>query len=424
MGLLGDVEDRDIELPHSDRSKTPIEPLLADQWFVAMDHWLNQRWVAVTDERVKIFPERYRKGYLDWLGEKTRLACQPSIVVGSPDSDLVATQLSASERDGLIKQLESLIGDSSNQASYRVDEADDGSFGIFVCLRDEGDKREGELEAIGFERDPDVLDTWFSSALWPHSTLGWPEQTPELEYFYPTSTLITSRDIITLWVARMVLMGLNNTGEVPFHEVFIHPKILDGLGETMSKSKGNGVDPIDVIDKFGPDALRFGLARLATDTQDVRMPVQYECPHCEKLIDQILGGDKFSLVTLFGVVALGGIVVNDSIVMISFMNNARRAGKGRWDSVVEAGATRLRPVILTSMTTIAGLLPTALGLGGSSAVWRPLANTIAWGLVFSTILTLLVIPCVLSVVDDIRLKAGLGLVREENGLEGAGEDTP
>jgi valyl-tRNA synthetase len=109
-------------------------------------------------------------------------------------------------------------------------------------------------------RRTDVLDTWFSSALWPHSTLGWPEKTPELDYYYPTSTLITSRDIITLWVARMVLMGLNNMGEVPFSEVFIHPKILDGYGETMSKSKGNGVDPLDVIEKFGADALRFGLA--------------------------------------------------------------------------------------------------------------------------------------------------------------------
>ena len=128
-----------------------------------------------------------------------------------------------------------------------------------------------------------MLDTWFSSALWPHSTLGWPEQTPELEYYYPTSTLITSRDIITLWVARMVLAGLNNMGEVPFREVFIHPKILDGYGEGMSKSKGNGVDPLDVIEKFGADALRFGIAYLTTDTQDVRMPVQFECPHCEAL---------------------------------------------------------------------------------------------------------------------------------------------
>jgi valyl-tRNA synthetase len=126
-----------------------------------------------------------------------------------------------------------------------------------------------------------VLDTWFSSALWPQSTLGWPEQTPELKTFYPTSTLITSRDIITLWVARMVLAGLYNMGEVPFHEVYITPKILDGYGETMSKSKGNGVDPIDVIEKFGADALRFGLAYLTTDTQDVKLPVEFECPHCQ-----------------------------------------------------------------------------------------------------------------------------------------------
>jgi valyl-tRNA synthetase len=132
----------------------------------------------------------------------------------------------------------------------------------------------------------DVLDTWFSSALWPHSTLGWPDETPELAYYYPTSVLVTSRDIITLWVARMVLTGLHNVGDVPFREVFIHPKILDGYGETMSKSKGNGVDPVDVMDKFGADAMRFALAYLTTETQDVRMPVEYECPHCGKLIEQ------------------------------------------------------------------------------------------------------------------------------------------
>jgi valyl-tRNA synthetase len=136
------------------------------------------------------------------------------------------------------------------------------------------------------QQEDEVLDTWFSSALWPHSTLGWPERTPELARYYPTSVLITSRDIITLWVARMVLTGLNNMGEVPFRDVFIHPKILDSYGETMSKSKGNGVDPLDVIDKFGPDALRFGLAYLTTETQDVRMPVQFECPHCDQLIEQ------------------------------------------------------------------------------------------------------------------------------------------
>ena len=142
------------------------------------------------------------------------------------------------------------------------------------------------LLTANFQREEDVLDTWFSSALWPHSTLGWPKSTPELEYFYPTNVLITSRDIITLWVARMVLASLNNMGEIPFHRVFIHPKILDGYGETMSKSKGNGIDPLDVIEKFGADALRFGMADLTTETQDVRMPVQFECPHCEHTFDQ------------------------------------------------------------------------------------------------------------------------------------------
>ncbi len=116
--------------------------------------------------------------------------------------------------------------------------------------------------------------------------MGWPEETPELKRFYPTSTLITSRDIITLWVARMVISGLYNVGEVPFHEVYITPKILDGYGETMSKSKGNGVDPLDVIEKFGADALRFGLAHLTTETQDVRMPVEFECPHCGAMFPQ------------------------------------------------------------------------------------------------------------------------------------------
>ena len=101
-----------------------------------------------------------------------------------------------------------------------------------------------------------------------------------------TIGVITSRDIISLWVARMVLMGLNNVGKIPFENVYIHPKILDGDGETMSKSKGNGIDPLDVIAKFGADALRFGMAHLTTETQDVRMPVQYECPHCEASIDQ------------------------------------------------------------------------------------------------------------------------------------------
>jgi len=286
QGLLGEIEDREIELPHSDRSKTPIEPYLADQWFVAMEELAQSAIDAVLDERVKIFPQRYRKGYLDWLGEKRDWPVSRQLWWGHRIPIWSSHQLSAADADALVTKMSKLPHYDASLVLSRIDQDDDGMHSLFVCLRDENETLESEVEALGLQRDPDVLDTWFSSALWPHSTLGWPQPTKELEYFYPTSTLITSRDIITLWVARMVLMGLNNVGEVPFREVFIHPKILDGLGETMSKSKGNGVDPNDVIDKFGPDALRFGLARLATETQDVRMPVQYECPSCERLIDQ------------------------------------------------------------------------------------------------------------------------------------------
>jgi len=137
------------------------------------------------------------------------------------------------------------------------------------------------------------------------------------------------------------------------------------------------------------------------------------------MLGLLVSGDKFSIVTLFGVVALAGIVVNDAIVMISFINNARRTGSDRWQSIIDSGIKRLRPIILTSVTTIGGLLPTVLGIGGSSAVWRPLANTIAWGLLFSTVLTLIVIPCILAIIDDIKTKLGKALVREENGAEPA-----
>ncbi len=286
LSLLGEIEDREIELPISDRSKTPIEPYLADQWFVAMSELSQSAMDAVTDERVKIFPERFRRGYLDWLSEKRDWPVSRQLWWGHRIPIWSKYGLSQTDANELSDQLEKLAERHPDQISHRIDSDGDETLALFVCVRDEDETVESDVQSLGFEQDPDVLDTWFSSALWPHSTLGWPAQTEELAKFYPTSTLITSRDIITLWVARMVLMGLNNVGEVPFNEVFIHAKILDGFGQTMSKTAGNGIDPNDVTDKFGPDALRFGLARLAGDTQDVRMPVQYECPSCEKLIDQ------------------------------------------------------------------------------------------------------------------------------------------
>ena len=290
LGLVEEIEDREIDLKHSDRSKTPIEPYLADQWFVRMNDLAQSAMDAVTDGRVKIVPARYGKSYLDWLSEKRDWPVSRQLWWGH---QIPIWSLACTDED-MVEERVAFLRDWQSQQSLSVAwtverrEADGESSEatIHVCLADEEPAFEQQLVEAGFQREDDVLDTWFSSALWPHSTLGWPEQTEELAYYYPTSTLITSRDIITLWVARMVLMGLNNMGEVPFREVFIHPKILDGEGETMSKSKGNGVDPLDVIQKFGTDALRFGLTYLTTDTQDVRMPVQFECPHCGELINQ------------------------------------------------------------------------------------------------------------------------------------------
>ena len=173
----------------------------------------------------------------------------------------------------------------------------DDALTVHVCLARDNPDLIASLEADGFRQSDDVLDTWFSSALWPHSTLGWPgpalpeekpgRTSPDWEkdrYYYPTNTLCTSRDIISLWVARMVLMGLYNVGEIPFHDVFIHPQLQDAFGERMSKTTGNGIDPLDIVERYGADSLRYQMVSIAGDTQDSRMPVANVCPHCDTLV--------------------------------------------------------------------------------------------------------------------------------------------
>ena len=272
--LVVEIEDREIDLAHSDRSKTPIEPFLADQWFVKMDELAQSAMDAVTDDRVKIFPTRYAKGYLDWLSEKRDWPVGRQLWWGH--------RIPIWYAEGIDESDVSQAFQGRDDVHWTFDAENDR---FLICAQQE-DLASDAIPGTTLRQDEEVLDTWFSSALWPHSTLGWPEETDELSTFYPTSTLITSRDIITLWVARMVLAGIYNRGEIPFHEVYIHPKILDGFGETMSKSKGNGVDPLDVIEKFGADSLRFGIAHLTTETQDVKMPVEFECPHCQALLPQ------------------------------------------------------------------------------------------------------------------------------------------
>jgi valyl-tRNA synthetase len=348
-GLLGTIEEHEVEIGHSDRSKTPIEPFLSDQWFIRMGDvpdgivmgrgtprefrspgLVQSAMDAVLDDRVGIYPERYAKTYLDWLSEKRdwpisrQLWWGHRIPVWSREaawSEIRMTDLPRLRAEGVAVRI------------HRGDEPwspgvggsvlpEDGAFGADemvradVCLL-EDDELVSMLEDLGYCRDPDVLDTWFSSALWPLSTLGWPDpssapvgagqaplaaegDSPDcLEYYYPGSCLITGRDIISLWVARMVIAGLHCWGDVPFTDVFIHANILDGKGERMSKSKGNGIDPVDIIEAYGTDAMRYVLCDMQTGTQDIRLPVAAVCPACghhNDLADTAHGSSIFTYV--------------------------------------------------------------------------------------------------------------------------------
>jgi valyl-tRNA synthetase len=270
QGLLAKEEPHEAQVGHSDRSKTAVEPYLSDQWFVKMAPLAEPALEVVRNGRVKFFPERHAQQYLSWLGEKRDWPISRQLWWGHRIPVWSRTYRDDSELPkGLLWDLETF--DDMEAVAHDIVENTDGSKTIFACVREGG---AADLEKHGFVQDPDVLDTWFSSALWPHSTLGWPEDTQELRTWYPTTVLLTGRDIITLWVARMVMTGLYNMGDVPFGHVAINPTILDGKGERMSKSKGNGVDPLDIIATHGADAMRFTLATMATETQDVRMPVK------------------------------------------------------------------------------------------------------------------------------------------------------
>jgi len=317
-GLLENTRPYRHSVGHSYRSHAPIEPYLSDQWYVKVtDDRLTgaalramvdeQRTTtdrkklknrSTTDEGLTFHPARYAKTYETWhenirdwcisrqLWWGHRIPVWSSQDLTGFDLDAFMGQLDTWEAQGRIAKRQglgarnaALPGDSSEREPL-----------WFVCVRDSADEEViSALEQHGFQQDPDVLDTWFSSALWPLSTMGWPnpDAFPEtkglLEAFNPTSVLCTAREIITLWVSRMVMFNRYflaqdagqepGTGPVPFRDVFIHAMIQDGEGRKMSKSLGNGVNPLDIIESHGADAMRFTLCHMTTQTQDVRMPV-------------------------------------------------------------------------------------------------------------------------------------------------------
>lgn len=233
LGLLEKIVDYEFSISKCERCKTVIEPLISTQWFMKMDHLRDLALDLMAREKLPVFsPETpYRKVYTDWLENLRDWTISRQLWWGH--------------------QIPAWYTPSGDVIVARSEE--------------EARKKAGTSELT---QDPDVLDTWFSSALWPFSTLGWPNDTEDLKTFYPTSVLVTARDIIFLWVSRMVMMGLKFVGDEPFADVFITGTILDAHGQRMSKTKMNGVDPIDVFDKFGVDATRLTLAQVgSTDTR-------------------------------------------------------------------------------------------------------------------------------------------------------------
>jgi len=300
LGLYEGKEDRVIPLKYSDRSKSPIEPYLSDQWFVKMADRDDKKpglaqiaMDAVSSGKVKFHPERYKDGYLAWLGEKRDWCISRQLWWGHR---IAVWSRTFTDRKTYEDTLALEAGGWSS-VSHVAWTTQDELMAIHVCLSHDDSDLIAALQGDGFTQSDDVLDTWFSSALWPHSTLGWPgpsipeknaERTaPDWEAmrsYYSTSTLVTSRDIISLWVARMVLTGLYNVGEIPFSDVVIHPQLQDAFGNRMSKTTGNGIDPLDIVERYGADALRYQMVSLAGDTQDSRMPVANVCPHCDTLV--------------------------------------------------------------------------------------------------------------------------------------------
>ncbi|MHB0976576.1 MAG: valine--tRNA ligase [Candidatus Aquicultorales bacterium] len=262
QGLLDHVEEHTHSVGHCYRCDTAIEPYLSKQWFVSMKPLAVPAIEAVEEGRIRFTPSAWTKTYFDWMRNIRDWCISRQIWWGHQ-----------------IPAWYCRVCDETIVA-YET-------------------PRSCPLCGGPIEQDPDVLDTWFSSALWPFATLGWPEQTEDLQYFYPTSLLATSHDIIYFWVARMIITGLHFRGERPFSDVYIHALIRDSQGRKMSKSRGNVIDPLDIIEKFGTDALRFTLTALATPGRDVFLSEE-RIEGMRNFANKIWNASRFVLMNLEG----------------------------------------------------------------------------------------------------------------------------
>jgi len=257
-GRLAKIEPHAHTVPHGDRSNAVIEPWLTDQWYVDAKTLAQPALAAVREGKTQFVPKNWEKTYYDWL-ENIQPWC-------------VSRQLWWGHQiPAWYAPWGAIYVEEGEEAAFAAALADGVERG--ALSGPEAEALTGDLPRLRatFPRDPDVLDTWFSSALWPFSTLGWPDETPELDRYYPTSALVTGFDIIFFWVARMMMMGLHFRGEVPFRDVYIHALVRDEKGAKMSKSKGNVIDPLHLIDRFGADALRFTLSAMAAQGRDIKL---------------------------------------------------------------------------------------------------------------------------------------------------------
>ncbi len=261
LGLMEKIEDYSHNVGTCYRCHNDVEPIISAQWFVKMEPLAREAMRVVRDGEVKFVPERFSKTYLNWM-ENVHDWC-------------ISRQLWWGHQIPVW---------------YCAD------CGKMTCTREDPEVCQ-HCGSPNLTRDPDVLDTWFSSALWPFSTLGWPDQSADLDYFYPTDVLVTGYDIIFFWVARMIFSGCEQTKQPPFHTVLIHGLVRDAQGRKMSKSLGNGIDPLEMIDKYGCDALRFNLITGNSPGNDMRFYTE-RCEAMRNFANKIWNASRFLLMNL------------------------------------------------------------------------------------------------------------------------------